>query len=76
MMLNVMPKILYRNKTFEMFRTKVFAAFDLLFSKENVFPPPSEAGKLEFIRFTYNRRISVVSILLAYETLHNLAVFR
>jgi hypothetical protein len=51
MMLNVMPKILYRNKTFEMFRTKVFAAFDLLFSKENVFPPPLGSGETRVYSF-------------------------
>jgi hypothetical protein len=51
-----------------MFRTKVFAAFDLLFSEENV-SPLRKRGKLEPIRFTCTRRIRVVSTLLAYETL-------
>jgi hypothetical protein len=53
------------HQDFWLFRTKVFAAFDFMFSKENVFPL-RKRGKLEFIRFTYIRRISVVSILLAY----------
>jgi hypothetical protein len=34
-----------QRQDFWLFRTKVFIAFDFLFSKENVFPPPSEAGK-------------------------------
>jgi hypothetical protein len=55
------------HQDFWLFSTKVFAAFDFLFSKENVFPPPlRKRGEPEFIRFTYNCRISEVSILLAY----------
>jgi hypothetical protein len=53
------------HQDFWLFQTGVFAAFDLLFSKENVLPL-RKWGKLEFIRFTYNHRISAVSILLAY----------
>jgi hypothetical protein len=56
-----------------MFQAKVLAAFDLLFSEENVFPPLRKRGELEPIRFTYTRRISVVSTLLAYETLCDVA---
>jgi hypothetical protein len=54
------------HQDFWLFRTKVFATFDFLFWKENVFPPLRKRGKLEFIRFTYNQRVSVVSIFLAY----------
>jgi hypothetical protein len=54
---------------FSMFRTKVFAAFDLLFSEEKTSSPLRKRGKLEPIHFTCTRRISVVSTLLAYETL-------
>jgi hypothetical protein len=33
------------HQDFWLFQTKVFAAFDFLFSKENVFPPPFGSGK-------------------------------
>jgi hypothetical protein len=65
--LDVLPETL-PHQDFLMFRTKVFAAFDLLFSEENVFPP-SEAGKTRVHSFYLYHRISVVSTLLAYETL-------
>jgi hypothetical protein len=38
------------HQDFWLFWTKVFAAFDLLFSKENVFPP-SEAGRTRVYSF-------------------------
>jgi hypothetical protein len=69
MMLKVLPKTLYRTKTFECFELKFSPLSIYCFRKKTSPPPLRKRGKLEFIRFTYNHRISVVSILLAYETL-------
>jgi hypothetical protein len=68
MVLNVLPETLYRTKTFECFALKFSPLSTYCFWKKKC-PPLRKRGKLEFIRFTYNRRISMVSILLAYETL-------
>jgi hypothetical protein len=68
MVLNVLPKTLYHTKTFECFELKFSPLTTYCFRKKTS-SPLRKRGKLEFIRFTYNRRISMVSIFLAYETL-------
>jgi hypothetical protein len=65
MALTMMLKTLYR--------TSIFGCFELRFSPLSTFSfrkktssPLRKRGKPEFIHFTYDRRISEVSILLAY----------
>jgi hypothetical protein len=65
MVLNAMPKTLYRIKTFDCFKLKFLPLSTFCFRKKTS-SPLRKRGKLEFIRFAYSRRISVVSILLAY----------
>jgi hypothetical protein len=66
--LNVLPKTLYRTKIFECFELKFLPLSTYCFRKKTS-SPLRKRGKLEFIRSTNNRRISMVTIFPAYETL-------
>jgi hypothetical protein len=72
MALNVLPETLCRTKTFECFKLK-FSPLSTYCFRKKTSSPLRKRGKLEFICFTYTRRIGMVSILLAYETLCDVA---
>jgi hypothetical protein len=72
MVLDVLPETLYRTRTFECFELKFSPLLTYCFRKKTS-SPLRKRGKLESIHFTYTRRISVVSTLLAYETLCDVA---
>jgi hypothetical protein len=63
---------LYCTSTFECFEQK-FSPLSTYCFRKKTSSPLRKRGKLEPIRFTYTRRISVVSTLLAYETLCDVA---